>query len=622
MRRVPTPSGRIPDLAESLAPWRREARATAVLAWPLVLTFLSETAIAVVDIIIIGRLGSGAVAAAALGTMSFFLMLLIAIGITLATAPLAAQAMGARNPRRVRRVVRQGLWIAALLSLPASALLMRADLVLIALGQPVQAVRGAQAYLDYQAWALVSAVAFVVLRNFAAVLNRPRLGLWVMVAGIPLNGILDYGLVLGRLGLPRMEIAGAGLASLVTHTLMFLTMLLIAVRVRPLSRYNILGRFWKPDWEVFAQIFRIGLPIAGIMGMEFGLIMGSLLMIGWIGSDALAAHQIALMLASVTFKVPLGISQAATVRVGHAAGRRDPAGVARAGWTAIAMGVAFMAMTSVVMWTWPDLLASIFLDRADAGNAEVMALAVSLIMVAAVFQVGDGVQTVGAGVLRGLSRIEDLQQVAAHPARREVGDRRLHVLQRFQEIADPHRAGIARQGLDGRQTGGDLAAAFDRLGDPRQGRPAGSRRQAGAHQRHVLAAADQQRRQGQGPSRSARSHLRRKPLGRTVGHRRRRIPPQIHRLRRFPFGLADVQRLRFGRLPPIDGRRRVAPLVAPVLPEGLPLADPAASVNALRHRGRHPFGRHQQRRQRRRQRLGAVVQGGSGCDHATGHRIR
>ncbi len=403
MTRMHTLFAWIPDLAESLAPWRTEARATAVLAWPLVLTFLSETAIAMVDIIIIGRLGSDAVAAAALGTMAFFLMLLIAIGITLATAPLAAQAMGARAPRRVRRVVRQGLWIAALLSLPASALLMKADLMLIELGQPVQAVEGAQAYLDFQAWALVSAVAFVVLRNFAAVLNRPRLGLWVILVGIPVNGILDYGLVLGRLGLPRMEIAGAGLASLVTHTLMFLAMLLIAVRVRPLSRYNILGRFWKTDWEVFAQIFRIGLPIAGIMFMEFGLIMGSLVMIGWIGADALAAHQIALMLASVTFKVPLGISQAATVRVGHAAGRRDAAGVARSGWTAIFMGIAFMAMTSVVMWTCPELLASIFLDRADAGNAAVMALAASLIMVAAVFQIGDGVQTVGAGVLRGLS---------------------------------------------------------------------------------------------------------------------------------------------------------------------------------------------------------------------------
>lgn len=403
MMRMAARIGGIPELPGSWAPWRAEIRATTVLAWPLVLTFLSETAIDVVDVVIIGRLGAEALAAAALGTMSFFLMMLLILGVTLATAPLAAQAMGARQPRQVRRVIRQGLWVTLLLGLPASILLSTADSVLIAFDQPVAASHAAQEYLNYRAWALVPAIAFMVLRNFAAVLNRPRLGLWVILAAIPLNGFLDYGLVLGRFGLPRMEIAGAGLASLVASVFMFLVMLWVALTVRPLSRYNILGRFWRPDWSVFRQIFRIGLPIAGIMGIEFGLFGASLLMVGWIGPNALAAHQIALMLASATFRVPLGISQAATVRVGNAVGRRDPAGVARAGWTALAMGLVFMTLASAVMWTWPDALVGIFLKKSDAGNAEVMALAASLILTAAVFQIWDGSQTIGAGVLRGLS---------------------------------------------------------------------------------------------------------------------------------------------------------------------------------------------------------------------------
>jgi MATE family multidrug resistance protein len=398
-----TRTGWVPETAEPLRPWCAEARATTALAWPLALAFLSETAIDVVDVVIIGRLGAEALAAAALGTMSFFLMFLLVLGVTLATAPLAAQAMGARQPRQVRRVIRQGLWVTLLLGLPASVLLSAAGGVLIALDQPAAASRAAQEYLNYRAWALVPAIAFMVLRNFAAVLNRPRLGLWVILAAIPLNGILDYGLVLGRFGLPRMGIAGAGLASLVASSVMFLVMLWIALTVRPLSRYTILGRFWRPDWSVFRRIFRIGLPIAGIMLVEFGLIGGSLLMIGWIGPNALAAHQIAIMLASVTFKVPLGIAQAATVRVGHALGRRDLAGVVRAGWVAFAMGLVFMTLASAVMWSWPDALAGIFLRKSDVGNVEVMALAASLIMVAAVFQIGDGAQTIGAGVLRGLS---------------------------------------------------------------------------------------------------------------------------------------------------------------------------------------------------------------------------
>ena len=389
-----------PDAAE---PWRAEGRATAALAWPLVMAFLSETGIAIIDVIFIGRLGAGSLAAASLGTTAFFVMFIVALGVVLATAPLAAQAMGARKPRQVRRVIRQGLWIAILLSFPSSLALMSAEPVLLLLGQPAEASREAQIYLNYLAWALPGGISFIVLRNFAAVLNRPKLGLWVILAAIPLNAALDYGLIFGAFGLPRMEIAGAGLASLVAHVFMFGVMLWIALTVRPLSRYQILSRFWRPDWVIFSRIFKVGLPISGILGLEFGMIGGSLIMIGWIGTNALAAHQIALMLATVTFKVPLGISQAATVRVGHAAGRGDVPGVARAGWTAMAIGVIFMTAASFVMWIWPEALVSIFLDADDPANTPVVALAASLILVAAVFQVGDGAQTIGSGVLRGLS---------------------------------------------------------------------------------------------------------------------------------------------------------------------------------------------------------------------------
>jgi len=403
MTQPTTIAGRPTPSPEFCAPWRKEARATATLAWPLVMTFLSETAIEMIDVVVIGRLGAGALASAALGVMSFFLFILLVVGITLSTASLAAQAMGARNPRQVRRVIRQGLWISALLGFPLAFVLLYAEPALVAMGQPPEAARGAQEYLNYLTWALPTGAAFMVLRNFAAVLNRPRLGLWVLLGAIPLNTFLDIGLVLGHFGMPRMGIAGAGLASLIAHALMFVVMLWMVTTVKPLARYNILGRFWRPDWTVFWRIFRVGGPIAGLMLVEFGLIGGALIMMGWVGANALAAHQIAIMLASVTFKVPLGIAQAATVRVGHAAGRRDLAGVARAGWMAMAMGVLFMGTMSVIMWIWPDALARIFLDASDPANAEVLVLAATLILIAAFFQVGDGAQTIGAGVLRGLN---------------------------------------------------------------------------------------------------------------------------------------------------------------------------------------------------------------------------
>ncbi|MBE0532740.1 MAG: MATE family efflux transporter [Rhodospirillales bacterium] len=384
-------------------PWRQEARAMAALAWPLSLTFFAETAIAAIDLAFIGRLGAESLAGASLGVTAHIVFYLLAVGIVVATAPLAAQAMGARQPRQVRRVVRQGLWIAALLGVPSAFILMGTEPVLLALGQPTDASRLAQDYLDFFGWTLPWGIGLVVLRNFAAVLGRPRLGLWIFAAGIPLNALLDYGLIFGRLGMPRLELAGAGLASVVAQAAMFAAMLAVVLTTKPLARYRILGNFWRPDWVVFARIFRLGLPIAGIMAMEFGLIVVSQVMIGWIGSTSLAAHQIALTLASLTFKVPLGIAQAATVRVGRAAGRRDADGVGRAGWTALAMGVAFMTLASLVMWTWPEAMAAVFLDLSLPGNDEVARLAALLVLVAAVFQVADGAQTIGAGVLRGLN---------------------------------------------------------------------------------------------------------------------------------------------------------------------------------------------------------------------------
>jgi len=375
----------------------------ASLAWPLALTFLSETAISAVDVALIGRLGGDSLAGASLGVTAFFLFYLLVLGVVMATAPLAAQAMGARQPCQVRRVIRQGLWIAALVGVPAAFALASAEPVLLALGQPPEAARLAQDYLDFYAWSLPWAVGLVVLRNFAAVLGRPRLGLWVFAAGIPLNALLAWGLIFGRFGLPRMELAGAGVAGIAAQATMFLAMLAVCLTVRPLSRYRILGNFWRPDWAVFGRILRLGLPIAGIIMMEFGMFVVIQVMIGWIGSTALAAHQVAMILSTLTFKVPVGIAQAANVRVGRAAGRRDPGGVKRAGWTAFAMGAAFMGLASLAMLTWPGALVVIFLDADLPGNDEAARLAVLLILVAAVFQVADGTQTIGAGVLRGLN---------------------------------------------------------------------------------------------------------------------------------------------------------------------------------------------------------------------------
>jgi len=383
--------------------WRLEARETLRLAAPLVLMQLSQIAMMTIDILMIGQLGKEALAGAALGGTLIFLWFVAGMGLVMAVAPLAAQAFGAGDVTQVRRVTRQGLWVAALVTVPGLFALLTMDSVLSWLDQPAVAIKGAGEYLSTIAWGLPMMVGFVVLRSFGAAVNRPNPGLWIMLVGIPINALLDYALIFGNFGAPRMELAGAGLATTIVQSFMFLALLLFSVRARGLREYQILVRFWRPDWVIFRKIFVIGLPIAGIYMLEMGVFSFAVVMMGWIDATSIAAHHIAIQIASVTFMVPMGIGQAATVRVGQALGRGDPAGIRRAGFVALGLGIAFMTTMSLLIALFPSWLAGLYLNEALPGSTEVLTLATSLLYVAAAFQIVDGIQAIGAGALRGLN---------------------------------------------------------------------------------------------------------------------------------------------------------------------------------------------------------------------------
>jgi len=382
---------------------RAEIRGTLALAMPIILTQLGQIAMMTTDAAFIGRLGPTALAGASLGLVTFFAVFVVCMGVVMATASLAAQAYGARRPRLLRRVIRQGLWITILLSAPAVAAMAFAPPLLQALEQPPEAVAGAALYISTLKWTVPFGIAFLVLRNFVAALNRPAVALWVMLAGIPVNALLDYALIFGNFGFPRWELFGAGIATTTVNLLQFLALLAVCVYGQPFRRYGILARFWRPDWEQFRRIFVVGLPIAGIMFLEAGYFIFSFFIIGWLGTAALAAHMVALQIPHVAFMIPFGLAQAATVRVGQAVGRRDAAAAYRAGWTAIGLGLAFMMMTSLLILAVPGFLAGVFLDHGRADSAGVHALAVRLLFFAALFQAADGAQAVAAGALRGLN---------------------------------------------------------------------------------------------------------------------------------------------------------------------------------------------------------------------------
>jgi multidrug resistance protein, MATE family len=224
----------------------------------------------------------------------------------------------------------------------------------------------------------------------------------IMLIGVSFNATAAYGLIFGRLGLPALGLQGAGIAATLTNLFLFVGLLGFILHDRQFRRFRILGRLWRPDWTRFLEIFWIGLPIGVTLVMEVGLFAAAGFLIGLIGKAELAAHQIALQCASVAFMVPLGLAQAATVRVGLAAGGGDAPGVRRAGIAALIMGGVFMAATATMMWTAPHALVGLFIDTADPANAPVVQAAVVFLAVAAAFQLVDGGQVIGAGALRGL----------------------------------------------------------------------------------------------------------------------------------------------------------------------------------------------------------------------------
>lgn len=389
---------------EPKAAWGREMRATFALAWPIVLTNLAQTAMPTTDVILIGRLGPDALAAAALATNLYFAFLFFGIGVVTATAPMIARELGRNrhSVRDVRRSFRQGLWLAVAVSVPVWAVLWHAEPILLLLGQEPALAADAGLYMRALQWSILPFLFYIVVRALISAMERPMSAMWVGLVAIVLNGLAGYTLIYGSFGFPRLGLIGAGIATTFSSTMLFGGLAVVLVVDRRFRRYGFFGRIWRPDWPRFRELWRLGLPIGVAVALEVTIFNIAALLMGLIGSDSLAAYAIALQIATFTFMVPLGLNQAVTVRVGRAYGAGDRDGIRRAGWTAYGLGIAFMSMTALVMIFAPRPLIAAFLDLDDPVNAAVVALAVPFLAVAGFFQIFDGAQAIGAGMLRGL----------------------------------------------------------------------------------------------------------------------------------------------------------------------------------------------------------------------------
>lgn len=388
----------------SAQPWRAEARALILLALPMIAGNIAWSAIAASDLLLLGRRGAESVAAGALAINLFHALLIFGMGLVTAASPLIASERGRRrhSVRDVRRTVHQTLRAALFFVIPSWVILWHCEGILLALGQQPDLARGAGDLMRGLQWALLPFLGFTTLRNFIAALERPVWGLIIMLAAIPFNVAAGWALIFGHLGLPALGLFGAGLASTLSSSFLFLGLLAVILIDRRFRRYRLMGRFWSADRERHRQVWALGLPIAITLGFETSVFNASAFLMGLIGRDSLAAHAVAIQIAALVFMVPMGIGQAATVRVGIAYGRGDRAGVGRSGWLALAIGTGFAIGAAALLILMPRTLVSAFLDLSEPANARTIGLAVSFLAIAALFQLADAAQAVGAGVLRGV----------------------------------------------------------------------------------------------------------------------------------------------------------------------------------------------------------------------------
>jgi MATE family multidrug resistance protein len=344
----------------------------------------------------VGRVSAEALAAVALGNLYYFGVVIFGWGLLLALDPVVAQAVGAGDTEAAARGVQRGVLLATGLSLVVMALLLPARPVLGVLRQPAGVADLAATYARISIAGIIPFYLFTALRQSLQALKRVKAIVTTMAIANVVHVGLNYAWIFGKLGFPALGVAGAAWATAVSRWLMVVLLLLAAWPVLRPQLVPLRREVWS--WAPLRRMIGIGAPIGAQMQLEYGVFAVVGIMMGWLGTSQLAGHQVAINLASLTFMVPLGVSGAAAVLVGHAVGRGDAVEARRAAAAALVCGVGFMAVSALVMLTIPAALARIYTP-----DPVVLALAASLIPIAGVFQVFDGTQVVAIGILRGVA---------------------------------------------------------------------------------------------------------------------------------------------------------------------------------------------------------------------------
>lgn len=370
------------------------------LAYPVVLSQLGHIMVSVFDSLMVGQIGTVPLAGASLGNSLFTVMLVFGLGVSYSITPLIAAADGRHNYTRISLLLLNGLVSNVLLGVLLFIAGYFLSPYITLLNQPQEVVTLAIPYINILFLSMVPLMVFQAFRQFAEGLSLTKQAMYISIIANSLNIVLNYIFIWGKLGLPAMGLVGAGWATFISRVVMALMM---GAYVLYGSRFALYVKFMRLRYLSFIhmyRIFRLGLPISVQMIFEMGAFSFSAIMIGWLGAKQLAAHQIAINVASVTYMMASGIAAAATIRVGNQKGLGNYHDMRMAGYTSFTMGTMFMIGSGLLMILGNRLIPMLYID-----DPEVIRMAAGLLIIAALFQISDGVQVVGLGALRGLEDV-------------------------------------------------------------------------------------------------------------------------------------------------------------------------------------------------------------------------
>ena len=369
------------------------------IAGPLILASLVSMGISITDVVMMGWVSAEALAAGAAVSDYYSIFFYLTAGVIAAMSPMISQARGASQVHSIRSITQQGFLLAMVITIPGAILVWNADVLLHWLGIEDSIVTTGKPYAHMMAFTYFAMMAVNVLHYFLSAHGKTRIILLVTVTALPLNALGNYALIFGNFGLPKLGLLGAGIASLITASYMFLTLLLYVINYNQFRRYYLLARFFSHREYHVPEIIRIGLPI-GLSNLgEMGVFLFSTVTMGVFGAEVLAAHTVALRMAGVLYAFPLGMAQAATVRVGYAVGAKDVLSISTIVLTALGLsvgaGVVFLATVflldaHIVQWFFGDNVLP-----------KITAQALTFLWLLAIIQPFDGIACVGAGILRG-----------------------------------------------------------------------------------------------------------------------------------------------------------------------------------------------------------------------------